>query len=148
MRTSKYGEYNAYVLDDPTLRAGNPVKEILLKLNPPDHRYNILYCKKVLTKLEVKSKGITTSSQKESRFTTSCSIDKDKYMMKAQVHVSKSSAISDVQELPQKEHYQQDYWGLTKIYLTSGSSTTLSIMWYKNHVKEMLREIISKLSRP
>ncbi|GJU62071.1 hypothetical protein Tco_1243906 [Tanacetum coccineum] len=102
MRTSKYGEYNAYVLDDPTLRAGNPVKEILLKLNPPDHRYNILYCKKVLTKLEVKSKGITTSSQKESRFTTSCSIDKDKYMMKAQVHVSKSSAISDVQALPQK----------------------------------------------
>nr|GEU35168.1 hypothetical protein [Tanacetum cinerariifolium] len=26
----------------------------------------------------------------------------DKYMMKAQVHVSKSSAISDVQALPQK----------------------------------------------
>ncbi|GJV25945.1 retrovirus-related pol polyprotein from transposon TNT 1-94 [Tanacetum coccineum] len=27
------------VLDDPTLQAGNPVKEILLKLNLPDHRY-------------------------------------------------------------------------------------------------------------
>ncbi|GJS00995.1 hypothetical protein Tco_0317503 [Tanacetum coccineum] len=38
MRTSKYGESNASALDDPTLRAGNPVKEILLKLNPPDHR--------------------------------------------------------------------------------------------------------------
>nr|GFA78319.1 hypothetical protein [Tanacetum cinerariifolium] len=31
-----------------------------------------------------------------------CSIIKDKYMMKAQVHVSKSSAISDEQALPQK----------------------------------------------
>nr|GEZ26198.1 hypothetical protein [Tanacetum cinerariifolium] len=38
----------------------------------------------------------------ESRFKTPCLIVKDKYMMKAQVHVSKSSAISDVQALPQK----------------------------------------------
>nr|GEU28604.1 hypothetical protein [Tanacetum cinerariifolium] len=35
------------------------------------------------------------------KFMTSCSIIKDKYMMKAQVHVSKSFAISDVQALPQ-----------------------------------------------
>nr|GEY88767.1 retrovirus-related Pol polyprotein from transposon TNT 1-94 [Tanacetum cinerariifolium] len=41
----------------------------------------------------------------ESKFKTSCSIIKDKHMMKAQVHVSKSSAISDVQALPQKKHY-------------------------------------------
>nr|GEZ56066.1 hypothetical protein [Tanacetum cinerariifolium] len=33
----------------------------------------------------------------------------DKYMMKAQVHVSKSSAISDVQPLPQRKHYCQIY---------------------------------------
>nr|GEU70558.1 hypothetical protein [Tanacetum cinerariifolium] len=32
----------------------------------------------------------------------------DKYMMKAQVHVSKSSAISDVQTLPQKKLYRQN----------------------------------------
>nr|GEX01761.1 hypothetical protein [Tanacetum cinerariifolium] len=38
----------------------------------------------------------------ESRFKTPCSIIKNKYMMKAQVHVSKSSAISDVLALPQK----------------------------------------------
>nr|GEW76807.1 retrovirus-related Pol polyprotein from transposon TNT 1-94 [Tanacetum cinerariifolium] len=38
----------------------------------------------------------------ESKFKTPCSIIKDKYMMKAQVHVSKYSAISDVQALPQK----------------------------------------------
>ncbi|GJV53849.1 hypothetical protein Tco_1449590 [Tanacetum coccineum] len=60
----------------------------------------------------------------ESRFTTSCSIDKDKYMMKAQVHVSKSSAISDVQALPQE------------------------LCGTNNHVKNMLREIVSMLSRP
>nr|GEZ89999.1 hypothetical protein [Tanacetum cinerariifolium] len=29
----------------------------------------------------------------------------DKYMMKAQVHVSKSSAISDEQALPQRKHH-------------------------------------------
>ncbi|GJZ49442.1 hypothetical protein Tco_0603632 [Tanacetum coccineum] len=53
MRTSKYGEPNASTLEDPTLRVGNPVKEILLKLNLPDHRSNILYCKMILTALDV-----------------------------------------------------------------------------------------------
>ncbi|GJU43829.1 hypothetical protein Tco_1201095 [Tanacetum coccineum] len=38
LRTSKYSESNASALDDPTLQAGNPVKEILLKLNLHDHR--------------------------------------------------------------------------------------------------------------
>ncbi|GJX33222.1 hypothetical protein Tco_0243077 [Tanacetum coccineum] len=38
MRTSKYGKSNASALEDPTFRAGNPVKEILLKLNLFDHR--------------------------------------------------------------------------------------------------------------
>nr|GEW27842.1 reverse transcriptase domain-containing protein [Tanacetum cinerariifolium] len=33
----------------------------------------------------------------------------DKYMMKAQVHVSKSSVISDEQPLPRKKHYCQIY---------------------------------------
>nr|GEZ41984.1 hypothetical protein [Tanacetum cinerariifolium] len=41
----------------------------------------------------------------ESKFKTSCSIIKDTFMMKAQVHVSKSSAIYNVQALPQKKHY-------------------------------------------
>ncbi|GJW64549.1 hypothetical protein Tco_0116433 [Tanacetum coccineum] len=43
----------------------------------------------------------------ESRFKTSCSIDKDKYMMKAQAHVSKSFAISDEQALPQKNIFDK-----------------------------------------
>nr|GEY10523.1 hypothetical protein [Tanacetum cinerariifolium] len=33
----------------------------------------------------------------------------DKYMMKAQVHVSKSSAIFDVQPLPRRKHHCQIY---------------------------------------
>nr|GEW68000.1 reverse transcriptase domain-containing protein [Tanacetum cinerariifolium] len=41
MRTSKYGETNAYALDDPTLQARNTIKEILLKLNLPDHSNTI-----------------------------------------------------------------------------------------------------------
>ncbi|GJY12885.1 hypothetical protein Tco_0382194 [Tanacetum coccineum] len=36
-RTSKYSESNASALEDLTLRAGNPVKEVLL-MNLPDHR--------------------------------------------------------------------------------------------------------------
>nr|GEV61246.1 zinc finger, CCHC-type [Tanacetum cinerariifolium] len=35
---SKYDEFNAYASKDLTLCARNPVKEILLKLNLPDHR--------------------------------------------------------------------------------------------------------------
>ncbi|GJT16500.1 hypothetical protein Tco_0875206 [Tanacetum coccineum] len=38
MRTSKYGESNAIASEDLTLQAGNPVKEILLKLNLPDYK--------------------------------------------------------------------------------------------------------------
>nr|GEX01166.1 hypothetical protein [Tanacetum cinerariifolium] len=55
----------------------------------------------------------------KSKFMTSCSIVKDKYMMKAQVHVSKSFTISDVQALPQN------------IIMS----------------KKMLREIVSKFSK-
>nr|GEW69153.1 uncharacterized mitochondrial protein AtMg00810-like [Tanacetum cinerariifolium] len=59
----------------------------------------------------------------EPKFKTPCSIIKDKYMMKAQVHVSKSFAISDVQTPPQKKHYCQK----VKVYVEG--------------------EIVSKLSR-
>ncbi|GKA49352.1 hypothetical protein Tco_0742425, partial [Tanacetum coccineum] len=37
MRTNKYGESNAIALEDLTLQAGNPVKEVLLKLNLLDY---------------------------------------------------------------------------------------------------------------
>ncbi|GKC97383.1 hypothetical protein Tco_1167658 [Tanacetum coccineum] len=38
MRTCKHGESNTSVLEDLMLHARNPVKEILPKLNLPDHR--------------------------------------------------------------------------------------------------------------
>nr|GFA18780.1 hypothetical protein [Tanacetum cinerariifolium] len=44
----------------------------------------------------------------ESKFNTSMLDHQDKHMMKAQVHVSKSFAISDVQTLPQKKLYRQN----------------------------------------
>nr|GEW61809.1 hypothetical protein [Tanacetum cinerariifolium] len=45
----------------------------------------------------------------ESKFKTPTLDHQDKYMMKAQVHVSRSSAIFDVQPLPQRKHYCQIY---------------------------------------
>nr|GFC52142.1 hypothetical protein [Tanacetum cinerariifolium] len=53
-----------------------------------------------------------------------CSIIKDKYMMKAQVHVSKSFEISDIQALPRRKYF----------LLSSGKAS-------------VEREIVSKLSR-
>ncbi|GKD24944.1 hypothetical protein Tco_1231158 [Tanacetum coccineum] len=74
---------------------------------------------------------VAASSLDESIFKTSCSIDNDKFMMKAQVHVSNSFAISDVQTLPQKNIIDK----ITHEVLVSMP-------------KEILREIVSKLSRP
>nr|GEU35818.1 hypothetical protein [Tanacetum cinerariifolium] len=45
----------------------------------------------------------------ELKFKTPMLDHQDKYMMKAQVHVSKSSAISDKQPLPRRKHYCQIY---------------------------------------
>nr|GEW08785.1 retrotransposon protein putative Ty1-copia subclass [Tanacetum cinerariifolium] len=68
--------------------------EVLLKLILPVHRirrwrYNL--------------------SSAESKFKTPMIDHQDKYMMKAQVHMSKSSVISDVQPLPRRKHYCQIY---------------------------------------
>nr|GEZ41536.1 hypothetical protein [Tanacetum cinerariifolium] len=45
----------------------------------------------------------------ESKFKTPMLDHQDKYMIKAQVHVLKSSAISDLQPLPRRKHYFQIY---------------------------------------
>nr|GEY68474.1 retrovirus-related Pol polyprotein from transposon TNT 1-94 [Tanacetum cinerariifolium] len=83
----------------------------------------------------------------ESTFKTSCSIIKDKYMMKAQVHVSKSSAIFDVQALPQKGTLS------TRLPNNIKDNSNMWIKYYFFHYvvqvimsKKMLREIVSKLS--
>nr|GFC44359.1 hypothetical protein [Tanacetum cinerariifolium] len=45
----------------------------------------------------------------ETKFKTPMLDHQDKYMMKAQVHVLKSFAISDLQPLPRRKHYCQTY---------------------------------------
>nr|GEV06595.1 hypothetical protein [Tanacetum cinerariifolium] len=52
--------------------------------------------------------GVTTSFQLSQNSRPPMLNHQDKYMMKAQVHVSKSSSISDVQALPQRKHYCQN----------------------------------------
>nr|GEV75486.1 copia-type polyprotein [Tanacetum cinerariifolium] len=56
-----------------------------------------------------------------------CSIIKDKYMMKAQVHVSKSSAISDEQALPQRKHHLQTSSAVVSLYLGRGNLSSLAV---------------------
>ncbi|GJW70817.1 hypothetical protein Tco_0127734 [Tanacetum coccineum] len=65
---------------------GNPVKEILLKLNLPDHR-SIFTDSKENIKIDMEVPG----SSRLTRFIATCSYSTDKYkdIMKAQVHVSR-----------------------------------------------------------
>nr|GEZ45247.1 copia protein [Tanacetum cinerariifolium] len=53
--------------------------------------------------------GVTTSLQLSQNSRSPMLDHQDKYIMKAQVHVSKSFAISDVQPLPRRKHYCQIY---------------------------------------
>nr|GEY21720.1 hypothetical protein [Tanacetum cinerariifolium] len=53
--------------------------------------------------------GVTTSLQLSRKSRSPMLDHQDKYMMKAQVYMLKSSAISDVQPLPQRKHYCQIY---------------------------------------
>ncbi|GJU86265.1 hypothetical protein Tco_1293811 [Tanacetum coccineum] len=75
---AEFDESNANVLERFYTLAGNPVKEILLKLNLPDHRI-------------LKDGGEGTWFQLTHRFIATCSYptDKHKDIMKAQVHVSR-----------------------------------------------------------
>nr|GEX09621.1 hypothetical protein [Tanacetum cinerariifolium] len=101
------------------------------QIDPTCSQVQYLYCKTVLTELEVnvtecmmnvKAKihhllltvlfsrsvdGVTTSFQL-SQISRHHMLDhQDKYMMKAQVHVLKSSAIYDIQALPRRKYYYQ-----------------------------------------
>ncbi|GJW29765.1 retrovirus-related pol polyprotein from transposon TNT 1-94 [Tanacetum coccineum] len=81
-------------------------------------------------------------------FKTSCLINKDKYMMKAQAHVSMSSAISDVQALSQKNIFDRLLYN-NKSYISKRIQVYFyHACRYKYQLKKMLREIVSKLSRP
>ncbi|GJW17689.1 hypothetical protein Tco_0025125, partial [Tanacetum coccineum] len=92
------------ILPEPTLNklcgrsnayAENPVKEILLNLNLPDHR-SVLTESEVHVKMEME---IPHSSRV--KFITACSYSIDTYkdMMKAQVHVIQVFCYSDTQKI-------------------------------------------------
>nr|GEW90467.1 hypothetical protein [Tanacetum cinerariifolium] len=119
MRTSKYGESNAIMLGYNTL-SWKPCQGGSSKLNLPDHMYSIYTVKRSSRNRRYKCRRYNHILV-GSRFKTSCSIDKDGYMMKALVHVSKSSAISDEQALPRRKHYCQIY---QMINFTSGVKVT------------------------
>nr|GEV88534.1 retrovirus-related Pol polyprotein from transposon TNT 1-94 [Tanacetum cinerariifolium] len=109
--------------------------DIFTKALPAD-RFNYLVRRHGMRSLSPKELKCLAKSQirqwrynltlAESKFKIPMLDHQDKYMMKAQVHVLNSSAISDVQPLPQRKHYCQIYQA----------------------VKHMLRgELVSKLSR-
>ncbi|GJW21830.1 hypothetical protein Tco_0032452 [Tanacetum coccineum] len=75
--------------------AGNPVKEILLNLNLPDHR-SVLTEPEVHVKMEME---IPRSSKIKFITAYSYSIDKYKDMMKAQVHAIQVFRYSDTQKV-------------------------------------------------
>ncbi|GKE20780.1 hypothetical protein Tco_1432292 [Tanacetum coccineum] len=81
---AEFDESNANVLQRLYTSAGNPIKEILLKLNLPDH-WSILMDSKLKMVVKVPVSRLLT------RFIATCSyqIDKHKDIMKAQVHVSR-----------------------------------------------------------
>nr|GFB02778.1 hypothetical protein [Tanacetum cinerariifolium] len=75
----------------------------------------------------------------ELKFKTSCSIIKDKYMMKAQVHVSKSSAISGASSSSKKTtllNLSCVYFSLKILLHLHLSSSFIS---YDLYVMEMIR---------
>nr|GEW67792.1 hypothetical protein [Tanacetum cinerariifolium] len=107
----------------------NPVKEVLLKLNLPGHRirrwrYNL--------------------TPAESKFKTPMLDHQDKHMMKAQVHVSKSSAISDVQPLPRRKHYCQIYQVVS--HMLRGRLLA-SFQDHEHEVMEMIRLSIVEINK-
>nr|GEV91626.1 putative ribonuclease H-like domain-containing protein [Tanacetum cinerariifolium] len=91
--------------------------DIFTKALPAD-RFNYLVCCLGMRSLSLKELERLAKSQirrwcynltlAESKFKTPMLDHQDKHMMKAQVHVSKSSAISDVQALPRRKHYCQN----------------------------------------
>nr|GEZ54829.1 retrovirus-related Pol polyprotein from transposon TNT 1-94 [Tanacetum cinerariifolium] len=92
--------------------------DIFTKALPADHFNYLVHClgMRSLSPKELErwqnlrsDDGVTTSLQLSRNSRPPMLDHQDKYMMKAQVHVSKSSAISDVQAFPLRKHYCQIY---------------------------------------
>nr|GEW54857.1 hypothetical protein [Tanacetum cinerariifolium] len=82
----RYDESNTFVLERFNTTARNPVNEIILKLNLPDHRLILMDSKEYIKK-DVEVAG----SSRLTRFIATCSYLTDIYkdIKKAQVHVSR-----------------------------------------------------------
>nr|GEU31261.1 hypothetical protein [Tanacetum cinerariifolium] len=124
---------NSSAVEDLILWAGNPIKEVLPKLNLPGNRYSIHTVKRSLRNRRIRRWRYNLIPA-ELKFKTPCSIIKDKYMMKAQVHVSKSSVISNIQALPQRKlHYLDTFSSVRRpknidvIWKKKGSSNTSNV---------------------
>ncbi|GJS64264.1 hypothetical protein Tco_0678828 [Tanacetum coccineum] len=88
---------------DPTLRAGNPVKEVLLKLNLPDHMYKRRCCSLILAESY-------SLPHAHAQTTKTYYWHQDSRIKKAQVHIkTKTSVNSDIQDRPSRN---QDYQGI------------------------------------
>nr|GEX34103.1 hypothetical protein [Tanacetum cinerariifolium] len=80
--------------------------------------------------------GVTTSIQRSQNSRPSMLDHQDKYMMKSQVHVSKSFAISDIQALPRRKPYCQIYQ-VVKLMLRG--RLLASFLDHEHEVMEMIR---------
>nr|GEX61458.1 putative reverse transcriptase domain-containing protein [Tanacetum cinerariifolium] len=87
----------------------NSSAEVLLKLNLPGHRYSIYTVKRSLRNRRIRRQRYNLIPA-ESKFKNPMLDNQDKYMMKAQVHVSKSSAISDIQALSRRKYFIIIMW--------------------------------------
>nr|GEY24733.1 reverse transcriptase domain-containing protein [Tanacetum cinerariifolium] len=72
-------------------------------MNLPGHRYSIHTVKRFSRNRRIRRWRYNLTPAK-SKFKTPMLDHQDKHMMKAQVHVSKSFAISNVQDLPRRKH--------------------------------------------
>ncbi|GJT72703.1 retrovirus-related pol polyprotein from transposon TNT 1-94 [Tanacetum coccineum] len=106
MRTSKYGESNATALEDLTLRAVNPVKEVLLKLELTDTSYIILlYKRRCYSLIPTESNSLPHA---HAQTTKTYYWHQDSRIKKAQVHTKiKTFANSDIQDLPLRPQVYQ-----------------------------------------
>nr|GEU75842.1 hypothetical protein [Tanacetum cinerariifolium] len=79
----------------------------------------------------------------ESKFKTPMLDHQDKHKMNAQVHVSKSSAISDVQALPRRKHYCQNGKSI-KSYSKPGKKITIQYSKPENP-NELFQKLLEDL---
>ncbi|GJR35242.1 hypothetical protein Tco_1210926 [Tanacetum coccineum] len=127
---------------DSILQARNPVKEILLNLNLPDHK-SILMDSKIHIKM-VWRYLIPAAAQDKSRFIATCSysIDKYKYIMKAQLKNIKKDGYTRFQHQEQYEHVGSEVTRSQEGKISQGDDKRLCLV---DDLKKVLNHIHIKL---